>query len=72
LTAAIVTRASPNRHPPVFDSDDKIERDDGDWVESCTALVEHADGAMEILDWAHEKRRQNEGARIARESVAAA
>ncbi|MGI4880971.1 MAG: UDP-2,3-diacylglucosamine diphosphatase [Janthinobacterium lividum] len=25
---------------------------DGDWVESCTALVEHRDGRMEILDWA--------------------
>jgi UDP-2,3-diacylglucosamine pyrophosphatase LpxH len=25
---------------------------DGDWVESCTALVEHADGRMEILHWA--------------------
>jgi UDP-2,3-diacylglucosamine pyrophosphatase LpxH len=25
---------------------------DGDWVESCTALVEHADGRMEILNWA--------------------
>jgi len=24
---------------------------DGDWVESCTALVEHADGMMEILHW---------------------
>ncbi len=24
---------------------------DGDWVESCTALVEHADGTFEILDW---------------------
>jgi UDP-2,3-diacylglucosamine pyrophosphatase LpxH len=29
---------------------------DGDWVESCTALVEHADGLMEILDWAEHKR----------------
>ena len=29
---------------------------DGDWVESCTALVEHADGRMEILDWAAHKR----------------
>jgi UDP-2,3-diacylglucosamine pyrophosphatase LpxH len=29
---------------------------DGDWVESCTALVEHADGRMEILDWAERKR----------------
>lgn len=25
---------------------------DGDWVESCTALVEHHDGQMELLDWA--------------------
>jgi len=24
---------------------------DGDWVESCTALVEHFDGALEIVDW---------------------
>ncbi|HUE80222.1 MAG TPA: UDP-2,3-diacylglucosamine diphosphatase [Sphingomicrobium sp.] len=29
---------------------------DGDWVESCTALVEHPDGRMEILDWAEQKR----------------
>src|SRR6202000_1537260 len=25
---------------------------DGDWVESCTALVEHPCGRLEILDWA--------------------
>ncbi|HBX61186.1 MAG TPA: UDP-2,3-diacylglucosamine hydrolase, partial [Methylophaga sp.] len=24
----------------------------GDWVESCTALVEHPDGQMEIIPWA--------------------
>jgi UDP-2,3-diacylglucosamine pyrophosphatase LpxH len=24
---------------------------DGDWVESLTALVEHLDGRLEILDW---------------------
>jgi len=29
---------------------------DGDWVESCTALVEHADGRIEIIDWAEHKR----------------
>ena len=23
----------------------------GDWVESCTALVEHADGRLELVDW---------------------
>jgi UDP-2,3-diacylglucosamine pyrophosphatase LpxH len=27
---------------------------DGDWVESCTALVEHCDGRMEVLHWADE------------------
>jgi hypothetical protein len=23
----------------------------GDWVESCTALVEHEDGRFEIIEW---------------------
>ena len=27
---------------------------DGDWVESRTALVEHADGRPELVDWAEE------------------
>ncbi len=40
---------------------------DGDWVESCTALVEHFDGRMEILDWAERHRR----ARAARLAAAA-
>jgi UDP-2,3-diacylglucosamine pyrophosphatase LpxH len=29
---------------------------DGDWVESCTALVEHADGRLEIVDWLARRR----------------
>ena len=29
---------------------------DGDWVESCTALIEQADGSMEIVDWAEKRR----------------
>lgn len=29
----------------------------GDWVESCTALVEHFDGSFEIIHWADELRR---------------
>jgi UDP-2,3-diacylglucosamine pyrophosphatase LpxH len=33
---------------------DLIYYNDGDWVESCTALVEHQDGRMEILHWADE------------------
>ena len=28
---------------------------DGDWVESCTALVEHSDGRMELVEWAAHK-----------------
>ena len=31
---------------------------DGDWVESCTALVEQLDGRIEILDWAKRIRDQ--------------
>lgn len=37
--------------------DDILYCNDGDWVESCTALVEHADGRLEILDWAEQHRR---------------
>jgi UDP-2,3-diacylglucosamine pyrophosphatase LpxH len=28
----------------------------GDWVESCTAIVEHSDGRLELIDWAAEMR----------------
>ena len=35
---------------------------DGDWVESCTALVEHADGRMEIIDWAKRTAARRAGA----------
>lgn len=31
--------------------DDIIYMNDGDWVESCTALVEHWDGRWEIVHW---------------------
>ena len=31
---------------------------DGDWVESCTALIEHQCGQMEILHWADEIARR--------------
>jgi hypothetical protein len=29
----------------------------GDWVESCTALAEHEDGAFEIITWTDPLRR---------------
>ena len=47
---------------------------DGDWVESCTALVEYADGRMEIIDWAKRKREEAQlarGSRKIRETAAA-
>ncbi|MFN0264172.1 UDP-2,3-diacylglucosamine diphosphatase [Tepidamorphus sp. 3E244] len=28
----------------------------GDWVESCTALVEHQDGTLEVIDWGAQVR----------------
>lgn len=32
----------------------------GDWVESCSAVVEHADGRLELIDWAAQtKQRQS-------------
>ena len=37
-------------------SSDLTYYNDGDWVESCTALVEDADGAMRLIDWAEEHR----------------
>ena len=33
---------------------DIVYYNDGDWVEGCTALVEHFDGRMEILHWGEE------------------
>ena len=30
----------------------------GDWVESCTAVVERDDGALQLIDWAAARRRR--------------
>jgi len=32
---------------------------DGDWVESLTALVEHADGRLELIDWSQQRDRRS-------------
>ena len=45
-------------HAEIKKYGDIIYMNDGDWVESCTALVEHLDGTWEILYWA-----DNEGQR---------
>ena len=30
---------------------------DGDWVESCTALLEHENGTLELIDWTRDRAR---------------
>lgn len=37
--------------PEIENIDGMIYMNDGDWVESCTALVEHFDGRWEIVHW---------------------
>lgn len=39
-------------HAEIREIDGILYCNDGDWVESCTALVEHFDGRLEILRWA--------------------
>lgn len=39
-------------HAEMRDINGILYLNDGDWVESCTALVEHHDGRLELIDWA--------------------
>jgi UDP-2,3-diacylglucosamine pyrophosphatase LpxH len=39
-------------HAEMRDIDGVLYCNDGDWVESLTALVEHADGRLQIIEWA--------------------
>lgn len=55
-------------HAELRDIDGILYANDGDWVESLTALVEHPDGHLEILDWS---ARQRERADAALKAVAA-
>jgi UDP-2,3-diacylglucosamine pyrophosphatase LpxH len=42
-------------HAEIKDIDGITYMNDGDWVESCTALVEHHNGGWEIITWTREK-----------------
>ncbi len=44
---------------------------DGDWVESCTALIEHHSGRMELVDWAARSAARGRGAEAMLVPVAA-
>jgi UDP-2,3-diacylglucosamine pyrophosphatase LpxH len=42
-------------HAEIRDLGGVLYCNDGDWVESCTALVEHFDGRLEIVYWAERR-----------------
>jgi UDP-2,3-diacylglucosamine pyrophosphatase LpxH len=42
-------------HAEICQRDGILYCNDGDWVENCTALVEHFDGRLELLDWIAER-----------------
>jgi UDP-2,3-diacylglucosamine pyrophosphatase LpxH len=56
-------------HAEIRQIGDILYHNDGDWVESCSALVEDAHGNMEILRWADPSQRH---AGRARENIPAA
>ncbi len=56
-------------HAELRDINGILYANDGDWVESLTALVEHADGRLEILDWS---ARASQSRRAGRSGFAAA
>ncbi len=50
-------------HAELREIDGILYANDGDWVESLTALVEHGDGRLEIIDWSHRASQVWRGAR---------
>jgi 4-hydroxy-3-methylbut-2-enyl diphosphate reductase IspH len=42
-------------HAEIKEINGVMYMNDGDWVESCTALVEHHSGRWEIITWTKEK-----------------
>lgn len=49
-------------HAEIRDAGGILYCNDGDWVESCTALVEDFDGTLRIVRWTEEMRRRKDGA----------
>lgn len=42
-------------HAEIRDINGILYCNDGDWVESCTALAEHGDGRLELIHWAAQR-----------------
>jgi UDP-2,3-diacylglucosamine pyrophosphatase LpxH len=57
-------------HAELREIDGITYANDGDWVESLTALVEHTDGRLEIIDWSEHLRLQSIEARAIGAGVA--
>jgi UDP-2,3-diacylglucosamine pyrophosphatase LpxH len=51
-------------HAELRDIDGVLYANDGDWVESLTALVEHHDGRLEIVRWAEVMRERSRAAAV--------
>jgi UDP-2,3-diacylglucosamine pyrophosphatase LpxH len=49
-------------HAEMREIDGVLYANDGDWVESLTALVEHADGTLAIVDWSAVMRSRHRAA----------
>jgi UDP-2,3-diacylglucosamine pyrophosphatase LpxH len=49
-------------HAALREIDGIIYVNTGDWVESCTAVVEHSDGRFEIIRWTSARRPDESGA----------
>jgi UDP-2,3-diacylglucosamine pyrophosphatase LpxH len=57
-------------HAELREIDGITYANDGDWVESLTALVEHADGRLEVIDWGEQMRAHRAPAAAVREALA--
>lgn len=51
-------------HAEIRDAGGVLYCNDGDWVESCTALVEDFDGSLSILRWTEERRKLREAVSV--------
>lgn len=58
-------------HAELREIDGVLYANDGDWVESLTALIEHADGRLEIFDWSKRAAGANAGTEAACEPATA-
>jgi len=57
-------------HPEIREIDGILYCNDGDWVESCTALIEQKDGRLEIIHWAENTAVVSSHDRVAADRVA--